>query len=92
MGLPLSVFLAIKANVLSGVSGAITAVVILNVVTDGRIEIDFALELAIVKDQTSNVKSVAMATVPLGPNGPSGRSVVNRVEPVNIIEPEFAVA
>ena len=92
MDLPLSVFLAIKANVLSGVSGAITVVVILNVVTVGRVEIVCALELAIVTDQTSNVKSVAMVTVPLGPSGPSGPSVVNRAEPVSIIEPEFAVA
>ena len=90
MVLPLSVFLVIKANVPSGASGVIMAIVILNVVTDGRVEIVSALVLAIVKDQTNNVKSVAMETVLLGPNGASGPSVVNHVEPVNIIEPEFA--
>ena len=90
MVLPLSVFLVIKANVPSGASGVIMAIVILNVVTDGRVEIVSALELVIVKDQTNNVKSVATETVLLGPNGASGPFVVNHVEPVNIIEPEFA--
>ena len=88
--MPLSVFLVIKVNVLNGVSGVTTVTVILNVVTDGRVEIVSALVLEIVKDQTNNVKSVAMETVLLGPNGASGPFVVNHVEQVNIIELEFA--
>ena len=89
MVLPLSVFLVTKANVPNGASGVIMEIVILNVVTDGRVEIVSALVLEIVKDQTNNVKSVAMVTVLLGPNGVSGPSVVNHVEPVNTIEPAF---
>ena len=89
--MPLSVFLVIKVNVLNGVSGVTTVTVILNVVTDGRVEIVSVLVLVVVKDQTSNAKSVVTVTVLAGPNGVSGPSVVNHVEPVNIIEPEFVV-